>query len=104
MKSILTSVIFSIPAVCSAGWSEYGQIVSVMPYDNGNLHIWANMTRYDPGSCGNDRYVMPANNQNIKESLSVALTALTTKQKVRFLVDGICTQGNPTLMDIQIGP
>ncbi len=97
-------VIASGPAV--AGWSSFGNISAVMPYEDGNLHVWADMQRYDPNSCGNERYIMPASmSANIKETLSVALTSLTAKLKVRFLIDSSsCTGGNPTLKAIELRP
>ena len=104
-KFLVFIFIFSIPTICSANWTSYGQIVAVMPYEDGSLHVWANMTRHDPNGCGNDRYVMSENNRHLIESLSVALTALNTKKTVRFLIDDVsCTYGNPTLRAIEFRP
>ena len=106
VKVIILLFVFSAPT--QAGWTEYGKIVSVMPYSDGNLHVWANMARHDPGSCGNDRYVMPANApnvKNIKETLSVALAALAADINVRFFIESAgCTAGNPTLKAIELRP
>ena len=100
----LLSSLFLISVKASAGWTEYGTIRAVMPYDDGTIHVWANMPRHDPASCGNDRYIMATDKSNKKETLSIALAALAAKLNVRLLIDNSCTSNNPTLRAIELRP
>jgi hypothetical protein len=79
-------------------WSALGKVTAVMPYDDGSIHVWADMSRADPAGCGGDRYIVPAANSNVKETYAALLTAFTSGKQVRFYVWGAtCAAGNPTV-------
>lgn len=84
-------------------WTQYGTVTSVMYYDDGTVHIWADMPRVDPGACGGNRYIIPSTNTNKKEAYASLLLAFATGSPVRLYVwTTPCTSGNPSIRAVQV--
>ena len=84
-------------------WSAYGRVISIMQFDNGNIHFWTNFPRVDISGCGGDRYVIAFDNSTIKQNYAGLLAALHTQLPVRVYVNPGCIDGNPTVRLVQYG-
>ena len=103
MKKLILVILFVLPGICtaSASWSGAGQVTGIMYSEDGSIHVWSNMVRHDPVSCGGgagDRYIVNASHPIKMETYSALLTAYAAQRGVKFSIDNqVCMNGNPTL-------
>ena len=105
MKKLMLVILFVLPGICAASgsWSGYGKILGVMYFEDGSIHVWGDMARHDPVSCGNDRYVISASNPIKMETYSALLAGYVSQRNVKFFIDTqVCTSANPTLRVVEL--
>lgn len=108
MKKLMLTMLFIFPGICMAvgSWSGVGKITGIMYYEDGSIHVWSDMVRHDPLSCGGgigDRYIVSASNSIKTETYTALLAAYAAQRNVRFHIDTqVCTSSNPTIRVVEL--
>ncbi|KZN69331.1 hypothetical protein [Pseudoalteromonas luteoviolacea] len=81
---------------------ESAKIVSIQTYSNGTVAITTNRQHIGPSVCGSKaKYVMPASEKGVANTLSVLLTAKASSRPATiYLHDSVCSSGYPMITSV----